>query len=159
MTWICERCPAKFKLLCSCAKCLGRNWHGYASEQMSGRINWLGKVFQAPVQSILVGDIREDCAEPHLQQWQTFRNRMGWFSGQCGLRLWDRVVTQNFVIDKTLQSDDKRKIIVFLGRNGLLLQSALVAGQLILNKKYLIWWQLVIFTLQFLNGWKKETIL
>lgn len=82
----CECCQARFKLHCSCAKCLGRNWHGYTTEQMSARINWLGKVFQAPVQSIRVGDIRQDCGEPHLQQWQTLRNRMGWFSRQRGLR-------------------------------------------------------------------------
>ena len=86
VTWICERCRAKFKLLCSCAKCLGRSWHRRTDEQMSARINWLEKVFQAPVQSMLVGDIRQECTEPHLQQWQTFRNRMGWLSRQCGCR-------------------------------------------------------------------------
>lgn len=65
---------------------LRRSWHCGTNEQMSGRINWPEKVFQAPVQSVLVGDIRQDSAQPH-SQWLTFRNRTGWLSCGCGLKL------------------------------------------------------------------------
>ena len=84
----------------SCEKSLGSNWQRRVDEQMSGRINWLEEVFPAPVQSILLGDIRQSCAEPHLQQWQALRKR--WFSKGVGGGIW--IVTPNFT-NKQLEGE------------------------------------------------------